>query len=120
MRIAFRSYRLSVAAALCAALLPLSAMAQQVSGPDEASVSPTVFVADAAWMKHFVPLDEDTLDQQRGRAAGMVMVAATPQMLGTTGNSVTLWDEIAPPTPMPIPVDAQRAMQSNTTSYTRQ
>ncbi len=62
-------------------------------------------------------LDDQMLSRQRGGAVGMVMVAATPQM---RGGSVTLWDEIAPPTPLPIPVDAARATQSNVASYTRQ
>ncbi|CAG4907088.1 hypothetical protein [Paraburkholderia saeva] len=61
-------------------------------------------------------LDDQMLSRQRGGAVGMVMVAATPQM---RGGSVTLWDEIAPPTPLPVPVDAARAAQSNVASYTR-
>lgn len=122
MRNAFRTYRLTLAAVLVTALLPLAAAAQDADTADVPDASFTTFVADAAWMNHSALLDEDTLEQQRGRAAGMVMVAATPQMLGTNGNSggtVTLWDEIAPPTPQPIPVDAQRAMQGNNASFTR-
>ncbi len=61
-------------------------------------------------------LDDQTLARQRGGAVGMVMVAATPQLM--RGGSVTLWDEIAPPTPIPIPVDSQAA-QGNTASYFR-
>ncbi len=63
-------------------------------------------------------LDDQTLSRQRGGAVGMVMVAATPQLM-RGGNNVTLWDEIAPPAPMPIPVDASQAAQGNITSYTR-
>jgi hypothetical protein len=63
------------------------------------------------------PIDDQTLARQRGGAVGMVMVAATPQLM--RGNSVTLWDEIAPPAPMPIPVDAGQAAQGNTASYIR-
>jgi hypothetical protein len=63
-------------------------------------------------------LDDQTLSRQRGGAVGMVMVAATPQLMHG-GNNVTLWDEIAPPAPMPIPVDASQAAQGNVTSYTR-
>ncbi|MDR3095503.1 MAG: hypothetical protein LBV73_00340 [Paraburkholderia sp.] len=62
-------------------------------------------------------LDDQTLARQRGGAVGMVMVAATPQLM--RGNSVTLWDEIAPPAPLPIPVDAGQAAQGNIASYTR-
>jgi hypothetical protein len=47
----------------------------------------------------------------------MVMVAATPQLM--RANGVTLWDEIAPPSPLPIPVDAARAAQGNVANYQR-
>ncbi|WP_232071328.1 hypothetical protein [Paraburkholderia pallida] len=65
----------------------------------------------------FGALDDQTLARQRGGAVGMVMVAATPQLM--RGNSVTLWDEIAPPSPLPIPVDAGQAAQGNIASYVR-
>ena len=112
MRHAFRSCRLPLIA-------PLAQEADETDPPETTSLT---FVTDAAWMKHSTQLDEDTLDLQRGRATGMLMVAAAPQLLVTNnsgGNGVTLWDEIAPPTPLPIPIDAQRAMQSNNASYTR-
>jgi hypothetical protein len=48
----------------------------------------------------------------------MLMVAATPQLM-RGGNNVTLWDEIAPPAPLPIPVDSGQAAQGNIASYTR-
>ncbi|MFT0169083.1 hypothetical protein ACLKMY_08650 [Paraburkholderia mimosarum] len=64
------------------------------------------------------PLDDQTLARQRGGAVGMVMVAATPQLM-RGNNSVTLWDEIAPPAPLPIPVDATQNAQGNVASYTR-
>jgi hypothetical protein len=88
---------------------------------DASSVAAQTFadstgIADVAASNDMV-LDDQMLSRQRGGAVGMVMVAATPQM---RGGSVTLWDEIAPPTPMPVPVDAARAAQSNVTSYTRQ
>ncbi|PXW26593.1 hypothetical protein [Paraburkholderia caballeronis] len=62
-------------------------------------------------------LDDQTLSRQRGGAVGMVMVAATPQLM--RGNGVTLWDEIAPPMPLPVPIDASQAAQGNIASYTR-
>ncbi|WP_322046230.1 hypothetical protein [Paraburkholderia sp. J67] len=63
-------------------------------------------------------IDDQTMSRQRGGAVGMLMVAATPQLM--RGGSVTLWDEIAPPTPLPIPVDAGQAAQgSNIASYIR-
>ena len=70
-----------------------------------------------------ISLDDQVLSRQRGGAVGMVMVATTPQLMGgngnSGGNSVTLWDEIAPPSPLPIPIDAARAAQGNVASYQR-
>ncbi|MFP3568914.1 hypothetical protein [Paraburkholderia sp. SIMBA_030] len=66
-----------------------------------------------------ISLDDQVLSRQRGGALGMVMVAATPQLMRGNGSSVTLWDEIAPPSPLPIPVDAARAAQGNVASYQR-
>ncbi|WP_241023598.1 MULTISPECIES: hypothetical protein [unclassified Paraburkholderia] len=63
-------------------------------------------------------IDDQTLSRQRGGAVGMLMVAATPQLM-RGGNNVTLWDEIAPPAPLPIPVDSGQAAQGNIASYTR-
>ncbi|MEM5449671.1 MULTISPECIES: hypothetical protein [Paraburkholderia] len=63
-------------------------------------------------------LDDQTLSRQRGGAVGMVMMAATPQLM-RGNNNVTLWDEIAPPAPLPIPVDATQNTQGNLASYTR-
>ncbi|WP_321954643.1 RodZ family helix-turn-helix domain-containing protein [Paraburkholderia bannensis] len=63
-------------------------------------------------------IDDQTLSHQRGGAVGMLMVAATPQLM-RGGNNVTLWDEIAPPAPLPIPVDSGQAAQGNIASYTR-
>ena len=64
-----------------------------------------------------VPLDDQVLARQRGGASGLTMVAATPELLRS--SSVTLWDEIAPPAPLPVPVDAARTAQSNVASYLR-
>ncbi|WP_246641665.1 hypothetical protein [Paraburkholderia edwinii] len=64
-----------------------------------------------------IPLDDQILARQRGGASGLTMVAATPDLL--RGSSVTLWDEIAPPAPLPVPVDAARTAQSNAASYLR-
>jgi hypothetical protein len=62
-------------------------------------------------------LDDPALDHQRGRAVGMIMVAATPNAF--RANSVTLWDEIAPPVQTPQPSDAARAQTGNTVTYNR-
>lgn len=72
--------------------------------------------ADSSSMNDFA-LDDQVLSRQRGGATGMVMVAATPQLM--RGNAVTLWDEIAPPSPLPIPIDAARAAQGNVANYQR-
>jgi hypothetical protein len=100
--------------------------------PDEASAPPTE-IADAdstplaaepalpdndGAMASDDALDDQTLSHQRGGAVGMLMVAATPQLM-RGGNAVTLWDEIAPPAPLPIPVDSSQAAQGNIANYTR-
>jgi hypothetical protein len=64
-------------------------------------------------------LSDQVLSRQRGGAVGMLMMAATPQLMQGGGNRVTLWDEIAPPAPLPIPVDAARAAQGNVATYQR-
>jgi hypothetical protein len=94
-----------------AAAATTDAAAENTDATAQALTTP----ADAASVNDIV-LDDQMLSRQRGGAVGMVMVAATPQL---RGGSVTLWDEIAPPTPLPIPVDAQRAAQSNVASFTR-
>jgi hypothetical protein len=87
------------------------------SGPLAASSPDTA--ADAASVND-ISLDDQMLSRQRGGAVGMVMVAAAPQLLrGNSGGRVTLWDEIAPPTPLPIPVDVARSAQNNIASYQR-
>lgn len=77
--------------------------------------------ADATSLNDF-SLDDQVLSRQRGGFSGMLMVAATPQLMrsaGNGGNGVTLWDEIAPPSPMPIPLDAAANAQGNVASYQR-
>lgn len=77
--------------------------------------------ADAAPVNNLV-LDDQALSSQRGGFSGMLMVAATPQMMrnfNSGGNGVTLWDEIAPPSQLPVPVDVARSAQGNVTSYQR-
>ncbi|RFU46730.1 hypothetical protein [Paraburkholderia sp. DHOC27] len=69
-----------------------------------------------------VSLDDQVLSRQRGGFSGMLMVAATPQLMrgaNSGGNGVTLWDEIAPPSPMPIPLDAAANAQGNVAAYQR-
>lgn len=79
-----------------------------------------VFVTGASSVTRYdmAQLDDRVLGNQHGRAVGMLMVASVPNAF--RGNSVTLWDEIAPPTQTPQPVDAARAAQSgNIVNYTR-
>jgi hypothetical protein len=119
MRILQRLLLVGIASMLAAASLPSPAVAQEAEQADEPGATFASPLADATWMKRYAPLDEDALSQQRGGAPGPVTVASTPQLMAGSG-SVTLWDEIAPPAPMPIPVDAQqRAIQGNNASYTR-
>lgn len=74
--------------------------------------------ADAASVND-ISLNGQVLSRQRGGAVGMVMAAATPQLTrgNVGGRSVTLWDEIAPPSPLPVPIDAARAAQDNVSHY---
>ncbi|MGA7781949.1 MAG: hypothetical protein WCA85_30145 [Paraburkholderia sp.] len=90
------------------------------SGSDLADVARSV-PTDATSPNDF-SLDDQVLSRQRGGFSGMLMVAATPQLMrsaGNGGNGVTLWDEIAPPSPMPIPLDAAANAQGNVAAYQR-
>ncbi|MCI0150816.1 hypothetical protein KNO81_33655 [Paraburkholderia sediminicola] len=94
--------------------------AQSVDTPADSSLAGEALSipADAAATTDLV-LDDKVLSQQRGGFGGMLMVAATPQLMRGNSNSVTLWDEIAPPSPLPVPVDAAHSSQGNVTSYQR-
>ena len=63
-------------------------------------------------------LDDRVLASQRGTGLGLMTVAATAQA-GGGARSVTLWDELAPPAPAPLPVDTAHVAQSNAVSYFR-
>ncbi|MEX3932954.1 hypothetical protein AB4Y32_14315 [Paraburkholderia phymatum] len=89
----------------------------QAATEDESTRALVIDEPDDGASTSSVVLDDQVLSRQRGGAAGMVMVATTPQLV--RGNSVTLWDEIAPPSPLPIPVDAARAAQGNVANYQR-
>jgi len=112
----------TLAAALAAVLL-VAAPAARAQSADAPVATADTDAPAAAFRGPFArdagPLDDQTLSRQRGGAAGvgMVMVAATPALMH--GNGVTLWDEIAPPAPLPVPVDASQAAQGNIASYTR-
>ncbi|MBB3255631.1 hypothetical protein F4827_000162 [Paraburkholderia bannensis] len=111
-------------AGMQAATLDTSASASQDNGTAGSNLSAAPLAADPGpagdepVMAGVGSIDDQTLSHQRGGAVGMLMVAATPQLM-RGGNSVTLWDEIAPPAPLPIPVDSGQAAQGNIASYTR-
>jgi type II secretory pathway pseudopilin PulG len=63
-------------------------------------------------------LDDRVLASQRGTGLGLMTVAAAAQA-GGGARSVTLWDELAPPAPAPLPVDTAHVAQSNAVSYFR-
>jgi hypothetical protein len=99
------------------AFQPASAMDASVTVADSTSTE-RAFVTDADVTRYDVAaLDDRVLDHQRGRAVGMLMVAATPN--GFRANSVTLWDEIGPPVQTPQPSDAARAQTGNIVTYNR-
>jgi hypothetical protein len=106
-------------AAVLADATPAAATAPETAAVDSQNEAPTQVLntpADVVSMND-MPLDDQVLARQRGGASGLTMVAATPELM--RGASVTLWDEIAPPAPLPVPVDAARAAQSNVASYLR-
>ncbi|MGF6772482.1 hypothetical protein P3T18_004976 [Paraburkholderia sp. GAS199] len=103
----------------------VTSQASTMSAPDSAALvdgplaAPALGITADAFVNDF-SLDDQMLSRQRGGAVGMLMVAATPQLMrGSSGSTVTLWDEIAPPAQLPIPVDAARAAQGNVASYQR-
>lgn len=117
-----RAAALLPAAVLAAALFAAAPAARAQSADDASAATETAAGAGAfrGWLAtgDAGQIDDQTLSHQRGGAVGMVMVAATPALM--RGNGVTLWDEIAPPAPLPAPVDAaQQAAQGNIASYTR-
>jgi len=111
----------ATAAAVAAAAAPIGA-AQASAGSERAIVATLAAhrmtdEGDGASLGG-TALDDVALSRQRGGRPGMLTIAATPQTF-QGGVSVTLWDEIAPPTPAPVPVDASRTAQGNTISFTR-
>lgn len=113
----------ATSAAMVPATLDVSAAPQSDNDTSDKNLNTGMLAADPGLagddpvLAGVGAIDDQTLARQRGGAVGMVMVAATPQLM--RGNSVTLWDEIAPPAPLPIPVDAGQAAQGNVASYVR-
>jgi hypothetical protein len=111
-----RYARRAVCCTVIALMLPLTtSQAQEVVQPPASAVAELTY-ADTSTD---TSLDDQMLARQRGGAVGLLMVAATPQLIHGSNNGVTLWDEIAPPSPLPIPVDAARAAQGNVATYQR-
>lgn len=97
-----------------AALAPLAAGAQEAGDAGAVHSAPAVFANGRP------ALDDPALPRQRGDDPGPVTVAATPEEPMRNDSAVTLWDEIAPPAPQPVPVDSgHAAQQSNVASDTR-
>jgi len=105
-----------------------AAVQNTVAGTDDSAASHSDLAGNALSIPADAPLvndlvlDDQALSHQRGGFGGMVMVAATPQLMrgfNNSGNGVTLWDEIAPPSQLPVPVDVARSAQGNVTSYQR-
>ncbi|KVV40513.1 hypothetical protein WK81_21080 [Burkholderia ubonensis] len=108
-------HRLSIAwvdVAFTAASLQVAAIARETTqgnAPDTMLASPA---NDATWMKRYTQVDESRPALQ---PAGTSDVALSPS--STPGNdTVTLWDEITPPKPLPAPVNTQHALQGRVTA----
>ncbi|AYX28957.1 lipoprotein [Burkholderia pseudomallei] len=63
-------------------------------------------------------VDDGAFARQRDHAP-MPVPVATPRPL-VDGTAVTLWDEIGPPAPMPVPTDARHTVRGDGANYTRQ
>ncbi|TAM53312.1 MAG: hypothetical protein EPN57_10315 [Paraburkholderia sp.] len=131
--ITLRSYAAIAALAIASAAAAVSGNAcadtfdaqpqQQALGLDSTAAQPedTRAVANdeaSAIATASAALDDRVLANQRGTGLGLMTVAASAQTL-RGGPSVTLWDEIAPPAPVPVPVDTSHVAQSNAVSYFR-
>lgn len=109
--------------ALAALAAPCQAHADSLS-PDEPTQAASQDDASAdagaeTLIAGATALDDRVLARQRGTGPGLMTVAASTQTLQGT-QSVTLWDEIAPPAPLPVPADSAHSAQSNAVSYFRQ
>jgi hypothetical protein len=121
--IAFRFYPLvaTLALAVGAGATPLTAYADALdtaSLAQEQNADASPAASDETSVAQTVALDDRVLASQRGTGLGLMTVAASAQSLANTA-SVTLWDEIAPPSPVPVPVDTSHVAQSNAVSYFR-
>jgi len=121
--IAFRSCTLvaTLALAVGAGATPLAAYADALDAAplaQEQNADASPAASDETSAAQTVALDDRVLASQRGTGLGLMTVAASAQSLANT-SFVTLWDEIAPPSPVPVPVDTSHVAQSNAVSYFR-
>ena len=94
--------------------LPFAATAQSIA-PSVAPIEATLnFTSNRTWGSF--ALDDQTLAQQRGTYLSSLITVGMPAI---AHNQVTLWDEIAPSAPHPIPMPSDAAAQQNVTSYFR-
>lgn len=113
--------RHSVAAAFAASLAVMCPYAA-VAHKDETyriGDAPLVHIVAAGWTERFANVDARAFARLRNLVPMPVPVAA-PTPLVDGGAAVTLWDEISPPAPLPVPPDAQRTIRGDGVSYTRQ
>ena len=105
--------------ALAALAAPCQAQADSLGdGPAQQATFEDASADAQAPIAGATPLDDRVLARQRGTGPGLMTVAASMQ--GLRSAQVTLWDEIAPPAPVPVPADSAHPAQSNAVSYFRQ
>ncbi|WP_198404943.1 hypothetical protein [Burkholderia thailandensis] len=81
--------------------------------------APLVHIVAAGRAQRFVNVDARAFARLRDLVPMPVPVAA-PTPLVDDSAAVTLWDEISPPAPLPVPSDAQRTIRKDGVSDTRQ
>lgn len=114
--LSFRSCAALAALGLALAALAAPCQAQADAQAEQALAS--VNVIDEALTPGATALDDHVLARQRGTGLGLMTVAVSGPMLHGS-HSVTLWDEITPPSPVPVPADAAQMAQGNAVSYFR-
>ncbi|HTH76458.1 MAG TPA: hypothetical protein VL635_18850 [Trinickia sp.] len=114
--LSFRSRAVLAALGLAVAALAAPRQAQADEPAEQALAS--VNLTEDALAPGAAALDDYVLARQRGTGPGLMAVAVSGPMLHGS-HSVTLWDEIAPPSPVPVPADASQVAQGNAVSYFR-
>ncbi|RDU97137.1 hypothetical protein [Trinickia dinghuensis] len=105
--------------ALAALAAPGLAHADSLSDSEAQAIGAATLFAAEAPVADDAALDDRALARQRGTGPGLMTVGASFQAL-KGAPSVTLWDEIAPPAPVPVPADSSHVAQTNAVSYFRQ